>query len=420
MKVIIMGAGVIGVTTAYVLATRGYDVEVIDRRPAAAGETSFANGGQLSYSHAEPWANPSVLPKVMKWMFDDEAPLVLKPRLDYRMMRWGLQFLGNCTQRRAESNTVTMLKLGLYSRKKMQHLVEATGIKFDYQRDGILHVFCKQSDFDAARRQADFQEKFGCEEQSKTVDECIQLEPSLRHSNYNLIGGIYAHLDEYGDVNCFTTKLAEICQKEYGVVFHYNTAINELKRNSDNEIAAVVTDKGELTADRYVMSLGSYSSVYLRKLGLNVPIYPMKGYSVTLKANEYAPKMSVTDQKSKIVYSRLGDRLRIAGTAEFAGYNDEIKQKRIKPILKAVGRLFPKALGENYETVESEWACLRPSTPDGPPIIGQTPIKNLYMNTGHGTLGWTQAAGSAFLFADSFEGKETEVSLDGMHVERYL
>lgn len=419
MKVIVLGAGVIGVTTAYVLASRGYDVEVIERCPAAAGQTSFANGGQLSYSHAEPWANPNVLPKVMRWMFDDEAPLVMRPRLDYQMMKWGLKFLANCTQRRAESNTVTMLKLGLYSRKKMDQLVTATGFNFDYQRPGILHVFCKPKDFEAAKRQADFQEKFGCQEQVKTVEECVELEPTLAHTGYNLIGGIYASWDECGDVNSFTTQLAEHCAKDLGVKFHYNTSIEEIKTNGRKEITAVATDQGEMTADRYVMCLGPYSPLLLRKLGINAPIYPMKGYSITLRANKYTPKTSITDQKSKIVYSRLGDRLRVAGTAEFAGYDDSIKPKRVKPILNAVERLFPKIF-EQDDPVMSDWACLRPSTPDGPPIIGPTPYNNLYLNTGHGTLGWTQAAGSAFLLADSFEGKKTEISLSGMELDRYL
>ncbi len=418
MKILILGSGVIGVTTAYVLAKRGYDVEVIDRAPHAAAETSYANGGQLSYSHAEPWANPGTLPKVFKWMFDDTAPLVMRPRWDLDMFKWGLNFLSNCTTSKAEANTVTMLKLGLYSRKMMQKLHAETNLSFDYKREGILHIFCNEKDFEAAKKQAHFQEKFGCEETFKTRDECLALEPALHHSDYKLVAGIHAHQDESGDIFQFTSQLAALCQSDLGVKFHYNTTITGLVKKND-KIVAVQTDKGEFTADNYVLSLGSYSPLLLKDVGINVPIYPMKGYSITFKSNEYAPKISVTDQKAKIVYSGLGTRLRVAGTAEFAGYDNTLNMKRVDAIKRAVQKLFPKAI-EGEDAVLTEWACLRPSTPDGPPIIGKTPLINLYLNTGHGTLGWTQAAGSAYLLADSLEHKPTEISLDGLNLARYL
>lgn len=419
MRVLVLGSGIIGVTTAYVLATRGYDVEVVDRRDQAATETSYANGGQLSYSHAEPWANPAVLPKVLKWMLDDTAPLVLRPRLDWRMISWGLKFLSNCNKRSAEANTVTMLRLGLYSRKMMEALSKATNISFHHQHSGILHVFTDHKEFDAAKRQAAFQEQFGCQEKTLTAEECLNLEPTLQHSNKTIIGGIHAHLDESGDMCSFTRQLANLCEKEYGVTFHYNTTIQKIQKDGD-KISCIQTDKGELQADAYVMSLGSYSAMMLRQIGIKVPIYPMKGYSLTFKANHFAPNISITDQNAKIVYSRFGPEcLRVAGTAEFAGYNDSINPKRIEPIVKAISTLFPKVL-EEPDAITSEWACLRPSTPDGPPIIGKTPYSNLFMNTGHGTLGWTQSAGSAFLLADTLEGKQTEISLMGMDLDRYL
>lgn len=418
MKVLILGSGVLGVTSAYVLATRGYEVEVIDRQPSAAAECSYANGGQLSYSHAEPWANPGVISKVFKWMFKEDAPLVMRPRLDYQMMRWGFKFLTNCSQPRAETNTLTMLRLGLYSRKKMEHLVTATGIKFDYMREGILHVFGSQGDFDHAVKQSKFQEKFGCNEKVFTPQECLQLEPALEHANVKIVGGIYAHLDESGDIHRFTRELAALCEKEHGVKFHYGITVEGFRKER-NRITAVKTDRGDFTANNYVMSLGSYSSPLLRTIGIDVPIYPMKGYSVTMPATINTPKISITDQEAKIVYSRLGDRLRVAGTAEFAGYNDSIRQVRITPILHAIQKLFPLALPQDESLIE-RWACLRPSTPDGPPIIGKTAFSNLYMNTGHGTLGWTQGAGSAFLLGDIMEGKQTEISLDGLTIDRYL
>jgi len=415
MKVIILGAGIIGVTTAYILGTRGYEVEVIDRQPDAASETSFANGGQLSYSHAEPWANPAVLPKIFKWMFDPDAPLVLRPRMEPAMISWGIKFLMNCSQIKSEQNAVNTLRLGIYSKRKMDQIRTITGIQFDHVRDGILHVFTKKSDLDYAVHQAKFQERFGCPADILDPQGCIRVEPTLEHSSTPIIGGIHQTLDESGDIMQFTRALTKICEKEFKTKFSYNTNINAI--NTDGvRITSVSSDHGIHKADSYIMSMGSYSTIYLNKIGIRVPIYPMKGYSVTIPANFYTPKMSITDTEHKIVFSRLGERLRVAGTAEFAGYNSDVKESRILPIVRASKHLFPKC---DFENIELKWACLRPSTPDGPPIIGKTKYPNLFLNTGHGTLGWTQAAGSAFLVADIMENKNTEISLTGLTVDRY-
>ena len=399
MKIIILGSGVIGVSAAYILSTRGHEVEVIERQPQAGGETSFANGGQLSFSHAEPWANPSVLPKVVKWMFKEDAPLVFRPRADMDMIKWGIKFLMNCTSGRAHANSVQLLKMGLYSKKKMEQLRIFSGISFDNRREGILHIFSQQEDFDHAVEQAKFQEKLGCPAEIADRAKCIQLEPALEHAGKPVVGGIFQPLDESGDAYTFTQELARLCASEYKAQFHYGTSLRSINTDG-SRITSVTTDKGEHKADAYIMSLGSYSPVYLKPLGIHVPIYPMKGYSITFPANHYSPALSLTDGEHKIVYSRLGNRLRIAGTAEFAGYNHDVRQERIAPIVRAVKGLFPKC---GYDRPESEWACLRPSTPDGPPVIGKTRYSNLYMNTGHGTLGWTQAAGSAALIADVVE-----------------
>jgi D-amino-acid dehydrogenase len=416
MKVIILGAGVIGVTSAYILASRGYEVEVIDRQPDSARETSFANGGQLSYSHAEPWANPGVIPKIAKWLFKEDAPLVFRPRADMDMIKWGLKFLANCTENNAKSNSVSLLKLGLYSRKKMEQLRVYTGIDFHNIREGILHIFSDPKEFEAAKKQAAYQEKFGHPSEICDVNRCITLEPALQHSGKKLVGGIFDAIDESGDIFVFTQKLAALCESEYKVQFHYNTVIKDLNYGG-GKILSVSTDKGEMKADSFVMSLGSYTPIYMKNLGIKVPIYPMKGYSVTLQAvPHYTPTISLTDSELKIVYSRLGDKLRIAGTAEFAGYNCDITPHRVKPIYEAAKKLFPKA---EFAEPLSSWACLRPSTPDGPPIIGKTKISNLFMNTGHGTLGWTQAAGSANLLADVMENRPTEIRMDGLTLDRY-
>lgn len=414
MHIIVLGSGALGVLSAYYLGKAGHTVEVIDRQPESARETSYANGGQLSYSHAEPWANPAVFPKVFKWMWQDDAPLVLRFSTDPHMIAWGLRFLWNCRKSAADRHSLVMLRLGLFSKAKMKEVVADTGIEFHNIQKGILHVFSNEKEFEHAQKQAEFQHQHGCEEKILTWEECKTMEPALAHSSKVIYGGIHAPIDESGDICLFTQKLAKYCEEKFGAKFHYNTEI--LSLNDENEeISHVATNRGNMRADAFVMSMGSYSPVFLRKIGVHVPIYPMKGYSVTFNANEYTPTTSITDDALKIVYSRLGDRIRVAGTAEFAGYNTDIRKKRIDPIMRGINTLFPKA---DMSQVD-EWACLRPSTPDGPPIIGKTKYKNLFLNTGHGTLGWTQGAGSANLLADIIAGKTTEIALDGLTANRY-
>lgn len=415
MKIIVLGSGLLGVTTAYELGKRGFEVTVVERQPASAAETSFANGGQLSYSHAEPWANPSVLPKLPNWLMRSDSPLVFRPRADWQMVRWGLSFLRNCTTLRANINTVNMLRLGLYSRECLHAIKRDEGIEFDYSDKGILHIYGTQEELEHGKRQVEFQAKFGGEEKILSRDEVYALEPTLAYSPRTIIGGIHAYQDESGDAHTFCTKIAERATKSFGVKFEYGVSINNIKTEG-RKIVAIDTDKGEMQADGFVMALGSYSSVHLRAIGINVPIYPMKGYSITLEANEFCPNISLTDGTYKIVYSRLGDKLRIAGTAEFAGYDTRINEKRIEPIVRAASGLVPKA---DWGQEIGKWACLRPSTPDGSPIIGRCRYNNLFLNTGHGTLGWTQAAGSARIVADIMENKTPAILLQGLTLERY-
>lgn len=415
MKILVLGAGVVGVTTAYVLASRGYEVEVIERQGGSGRETSFANGGQLSYAHAEPWANPHVLPKIAKWLFKDDAPLVFRPRADMDMIKWGIRFLLNCSASRAQANSVSLLKLGLYSKKKMEQMRQYTGIEFDNVREGILHIFSDQQEFDGAVAQEKYQTKLGCAGEICDLNRCITLEPTLAHTQRKILGGIHQPLDESGDIFTFTEQLAALCEREFNVQFHYGMHIKNILRDGD-KITGVQTTLGDFKADNYVVTLGSYSPLFLKPLGIKAPIYPMKGYSITLPADSQAPKMSLTDTELKLVYSRLGNKLRVAGTAEFAGYNHDVMPKRIAPILNAAKALFPEC---NFDQLLSSWACLRPSTPDGPPIIGKTPYGNLFLNTGHGTLGWTQCAGSAMLLADIVENRPTEISMDGLTLDRY-
>lgn len=418
MKVTILGAGITGVTAAYVLASRGHEVEVIEREDGAALQTSYSNGSQLSYSHAEPWANPGALIQAIKWLFVEDAPLVLKPRADARMIKWGLQFIANCTNERARINCERMMRIGLYSKEKLTQIRKETNVDFDFGQQGILHVFTKEKSYDAAIKQAEFQESLGCKEHVITKKDCFDKEPALRHATKDIIGGIYSDIDETGDVHKFTVNLAKYCEDNLGVQFSYGTQI--LRVNAEhNKITSVTTSRGDVKADAYVMCLGPYTPLLLDPIGVKLPIYPMKGYSVTLPAWDDAPTMSVTDDEKKVVFSRIGDRIRAAGTAEFAGYNTEIREPRIEQILSSVRDLYPAAdTADTMDNIE-RWACIRPQTPDGPPIVGRTTCSNLYLNTGHGTLGWTQGAGTAYLLADVMEGRETEIKLAGFEMARY-
>lgn len=416
MKVLILGSGLMGVSTAYELGKRGYDVTVVDRNDESARETSFANGGQLSYTHAEPWATPAVLKKLPKWLVRSDAPLVFRFRADAAMIGWGLRFLRHCRQDQANISCVNLLRLGLYSKEKMDQLRAETGIAFDFYSRGILHIFSTDYDFDYARKQYAFQAKFGDEHRVLTREQCLEIEPSLAYAGRPIVGGIHAVQDEIGDSYMFCNALAKVASERYGVKFIYGVTVDRLLAQK-NLIRAVRTSQGDMQADGYVMALGSYSPLFLKPLKIHVPIYPMKGYSITLKANEFCPQASITDGSHKIVYTRMGDYLRVAGTAELAGYDSSINPKRTAPMIAATRQMFPKA---DWDQEIDSWACLRPSTPDGPPILGRTPYNNLFLNTGHGTLGWTQVAGSAALVADMMEQKPLGILPNGLTLERYL
>lgn len=412
MNILILGSGLMGVTTAYELARRGARVTVIDRQSGSARETSFANGGQLSYTHAEPWATPSVLKKLPGWLLRSDSPLVFRPRADWQMMRWGMAFLRNCTPARAAINTANILRLGLYSRQKMHALVQDTGLSFDEYRRGILHIFTCTAEMEHAATQYRFQEAFGSQHRMLSREECLTREPSLQYSQMQIVGGMEATLDECGDSYPFCTQLAQHISQRYGVSFEYGVTLKSLRMESGRVVAAL-TDKGEIAADAFVMALGSYSPLYLRPIGIDLPIYPMKGYSITINANEYCIQGSLMDLTHKIALTRLGNRLRVSGTAELTGYHSAVNERRIAPIVAATQKLFPKA---DWSQPIEKWACLRPATPGGTPFLGATPVTNLFLNCGHGTLGWTQAAGSASIVADLMEGKAPEILLNGLTI----
>ncbi len=417
MKVLVLGAGVVGTAAAWYLAKAGHSVAVIDRQDGAGLETSFANGGQISACHAEPWANPSVLPKMLKWMGREDAPLVFRwGRWDPALWQWGLHFLANCTPGRTAINTERTLRVALYSRQCLQELRAATGIQYDQKTEGILHVYRDPREFAHARAAARRMQKLGLARHDQSADECVAIEPALAPVRSQLAGGILTPDDESGDAHRFTQELAALAAAS-GVTYHTGTTILGFKQDGDR-IDEVITDCGRFSADAIVLALASYSPLLAAPLGLKLPIVPAKGYSITLPADENggAPNVSITDDEHKLVFSRLGNRLRVAGTAEMAGWDASLNERRWRVILARAKELFPH--GGDYSQAEP-WAGLRPVTPDSVPILGATPIRNLWLDTGHGTLGWTMACGSGQLLADLISGRPPAIDVTGLGMERF-
>jgi D-amino-acid dehydrogenase len=408
VKIVVLGAGVIGTTAAWYLAQAGHEVTVLERRPAPGLETSFANGGQISAGHAEPWAKPAVLPQILRWLGREDAPLLFRPRFDMAQWLWALRFVAECRPGRFERNCRVLAGLARYSRACLRRLRERSGIRYDELTRGILHFATSQRDFDALARHAEAVRGLGIHREVKTARECIVLEPALQYAEERIAGGLYTPEDESGDAHRFTQALAALAGQR-GVRFEMETSVIALHA-ARGELQAVDTSKGRVSADAYVMAMGSYSAPLLRSVGIRIPVYPLKGYSITLPLGpaeeEAAPFVSLTDEACKIVISRLGARLRAAGTAELAGFDTAINERRCAAIVRRVRQLFPQ-LGA--ATVVERWSGLRPATPNNVPIIGASPLRRLYLNTGHGTLGWTLACGSAAALADLMSGRRPEV-----------
>jgi len=411
MKVIVLGSGLLGTTSAYFLNQNGHDVTVIDRQPASGMETSFANGGQISVSHAEPWANPGAPKKVFGWLMKEDAPLLFRLRADARQWRWGLQFLRECTPARTRHNIIQIVNLGLYSRATLQALRAETGLQYDCLTKGILHYYTNQAEFDSAAEPTRIMNEFGCDREIIDSRRAVEIEPALRNVAHKIVGATYTQSDESGDAHQFTRRLSELAAAR-GVDFRYSTTILGLD-SAGGEITGVRvrTAEGEvktLKADAYVLAMGSYSPMLVRDLGIDLLIYPAKGYSATLQLSrpELAPQVSLTDDEYKLVFSRLGNRLRIAGTAELNGYSTDLNMVRCKAITRRTLEIFPGIA--DPESAEY-WTGLRPATPSNVPYIGKTRISNLYLNTGHGTLGWTHSCGSGRAIADIISGRRPEV-----------
>jgi D-amino-acid dehydrogenase len=415
VKVLVLGAGVVGVASAWYLAEAGHEVNVVERQPRAAMETSFANGGQISAGHAEPWAKPSVLPKILRWLGHEDAPLLFRPRRDWAQWMWGLRFVRECLPGRFERNTRALAGLAQYSRDCLRALREKTGLRYDELSRGILHFATDGHDFEALARGAEAARALGVERQVKSAPECLALEPALRESEVPVAGGIYTPGDESGDARRFTEELARLAARR-GVRFRYDSVVRVIQASNDEVIAVQLDDDATLRADAYVVALGSYSPLLLRPLGVRIPVYPLKGYSITLalgpEHGEAAPTVSLTDEAHKIVISRLGNRLRAAGTAELAGYDTAVSRVRCAAIARRVVSLFPAL--RSVLAYES-WAGLRPATPANVPIVGRTRLSNLFLNTGHGTLGWTLACGSGAALADLVSGRRPQVEFGFLH-----
>lgn len=412
MRVLVLGAGVIGTTSAWYLAKAGHEVSVVDRQPGAGLETSFANGGQISVSQSEPWAAPGTPLKVLRWLAREDAPLLFRPKLSWHQISWGLRFLFECLPSRFRFNIREMVNLGRYSRESLQELSRETGIQYDQLSKGILQFYTDAGDFESAQTASEVLREYGIERPVKTIDEAIAIEPALASARDKLVGATYAQSDESGDAHKFTRNLAALCERA-GVRFLYQTRIDAIEAGGGHvngvRVQREARQTERLTVDAYVVALGSYSPLLLAPIGISIPVYPAKGYSVTLSTEgfEDAPHVSLTDEGYKLVFSRLGNRLRVAGTAELAGYDTELNMVRCAALVKRTRELFPGAADYAHPVY---WTGLRPATPSNCPLIGRTPrYPNLFLNTGHGTLGWTESCGSGRALADIVSGKVPEV-----------
>ncbi|MCF8149154.1 MAG: D-amino acid dehydrogenase [Burkholderiaceae bacterium] len=407
MRVSVLGAGVVGVTSAWYLAADGHEVTVFDRQPEPAQETSCANGGQISVSHAEPWASPRAPRLALKWLGREDAPLLWRMRADPAQWLWGLRFLRQCTAARVRANIGAIVGLGLASRTALQSLRHQLALEYDHLERGILHFYTDPREFDQALPQAALMREFGCERLPKTAAECLAIEPALAGSRIPVVGGTYTARDESGDARRFTEALARHAAAR-GVRFRFGETVRALQREG-GRLSSVHLASGErVDADMTVLAMGSYSPLLLQPLGLRLPVYPAKGYSATLAlpAGVLAPTVSLTDDGSKIVISRLGQSLRVAGTAEFTGYDTSLNMPRCQVLVRRIHEIFPALAAVNNIDY---WAGLRPATPGNVPLVGDLSaagLAGLWLNTGHGTLGWTLACGSARLLADLVAGRD--------------
>lgn len=411
MKTVILGGGIVGVTTAYYLAREGHEVVVVDRQPEVARETSFANAGLVAPGHAYTWASPRAPKILLKSLFLKGQALRLKLRFDPRMWAWGLQFLAQCSAERSRENTARKLRLCLYSQDLLQEVTAAEQLQYDLISGGCLYVYRDPAAFERGVAATSVLSDGGLSLQRLTPDEVVQREPSLAAARSELAGAIFCPSDASGDAHLFSRQLAKRCE-QLGVQFVMDRQITGWDHSADR-IHAVRTDKGPITGDRFVLALGSYSPLLASKLGYRLPVYPVKGYSMTLpiRPGDEAPTLGGVDEHNLVAWARFGNRLRFTATAEFAGYNTAHTPRDFEDMLGVARQLFPR--GADYSS-PSYWSCLRPMTPAGAPILGATRHRNLFLNTGHGHMGWTMACGTGRIVADLLCDRKPQHSLEGL------
>ncbi|BBO07842.1 MULTISPECIES: D-amino acid dehydrogenase [Bradyrhizobium] len=416
MKVLILGSGVIGVTSAYYLARAGHEVTVVDRQPEPALETSFANAGEVSPGYSSPWAGPGVPVKAVKWLLMKHGPLVIRPKLDPVMWVWLLKMLRNCTSARYAVNKSRMIPIAEYSRDSLRDLRRDIGIQYDERSQGTLQLFRYQAQLDGTAEDIAVLKQYGVPFEVLSREGCIAVEPALAGVKEKFVGGLRLPQDETGDCHMFTQALAKHAEA-LGVRFMFNTGIDRIITDGAR-VSGVVTSAGTLQADAYVLALGSWSSRLAAPLGISLPVYPVKGYSITVPIKEAAgaPESTVMDESYKVAITRLGNRIRVGGTAEISGYSDKLYDARRATLDHSLTDLFPRGGDLAKATF---WSGLRPMTPDGPPVIGPTQYANLHLNTGHGTLGWTMSCGSGRVLADMLSGKKPDIDVSALTVERY-
>ena len=416
MKVLILGSGVIGVTSAYYLARAGHEVTVVDRQPEPALETSFANAGEVSPGYSSPWAGPGVPVKAVKWLLMNHGPLVVRPKLDPVMWVWLLKMLRNCTSARYAVNKSRMIPIAEYSRDSLRDLRRDIGIQYDERSQGTLQLFRYQAQLDGTAEDIAVLKQYGVPFEVLSREGCIAVEPALSGVKEKFVGGLRLPQDETGDCHMFTQALAKHAEA-LGVRFMFNTCIDRIVTDGAR-VAGVATSAGLLKANVYVLALGSWSSRLVAPLGISLPVYPVKGYSITvpIKDASGAPESTVMDESYKVAITRLGNRIRVGGTAEISGYSDKLYNARRATLDHSLTDLFPRGGDLAKATF---WSGLRPMTPDGPPVIGPTQYANLHLNTGHGTLGWTMSCGSGRVLADMLSGKKPDIDVSALTVQRY-
>ena len=416
MHVVVLGSGVIGSTLAYYLARDGHQVTVVDRQPGPALETSFANAGEVSPGYAAPWAGPGVPVKAIKWMLMAHSPLVIWPLLDPAMWRWGWATLMNCTERAYRRNKSRMVPIAEYSRDCLKALRAEVGIVYDERSQGTLQLFRTQKQLDGIAKDVEILKEYSVPYEVLDRDGFCRVEPALTFTREKFVGALRLPNDETGDCFKFTQRIAALAQQR-GASFLFDTRADRLESEGDR-IGAVRTAAGSIRGDAYVCALGSYSSPMLKSIDIDLPVYPVKGYSITLPISDlaHAPESTIMDETHKVAVTRLGDRIRVGGTAELAGYDLKLRAPRRRTQEHVVTDLFPR--GGDVGRAEF-WCGLRPMTPDGTPVIGPTRYPNLFLATGHGTLGWTMAAGTGRVLTDLIGGRKPEISLDGLTIARY-